>query len=248
MRVGIVSPPAWFDTGAQQFAALAGDSAEVAQTILHVPGFPYTPPAMRALLPRFGEAAAMLSDAGADVIGLSGSQFTLVHATDLSVVDRFHAATEDALAGPVVMMADSMVTALQDMGLASISLATAYYTPEFTDLARAFFTARGITVTTAFSWVDQGLFADQAAVDAMDWHYSADLAHETLRRLPADARAADAVVIPGASLRMLTVAPAWEAAIGRPIIGADAAFLRALLRTADPAWTQRTFRAGALFA
>lgn len=244
--VGVVSPPRWLDIAPSELQKVAAGPVPVVQTVIDAPGFTYAPETMAELMPEVERGARVLAETGVAVLAQSGTQFSLGFTADVSTLERRRDELQVRHGVPVVFNGLAIVDALRALEARTVAVAGTYYNESFHRAFVAFLEGFGLTVAAAETWVGQGFFPSQQAVDDLGWHYDNAVGIEAVRRVAGSAPGVDCVVLPGAEIRTVGRLGEIEADIGCPLVAADTAFYWAILRAAQvPAGGQAD---GALFA
>ncbi|NKB49047.1 MAG: maleate cis-trans isomerase [Alphaproteobacteria bacterium] len=159
----------------------------------------------------------LLAAAQVDVIlfCLTAASFVLGLDYDTGLKQRI----ESASGKPALTAAQTIVDALNTIGVRRIAMATPFV-PEVNEVSRAFMAANGFDVVSI-----EGLgLVDNFSIALTDY--------ETVRALvwQADHSDAEAIVIPGGNMPCLEIAPELEQELKKPVVTTNQAGIWALLR------------------
>lgn len=228
-KVGVLSPPAWFDITPLELMSYSNQRIRTIQS--YISNVDYNDPAsMQAGLQKFQDEALNISLTGVDLIAQSGTQFSAIHGKNAKMLRDFQAETQDKVNRPFVMMGLSLCKAIHFLAPKKIAFMGTYYDPQMMSQTLDFLQCFDISPHFAQTWVDQNLFCDYDAVEALNWSYSMDLGLATFDRLAASNADFDCIVLPGASVRLIPYLDELEEKMGCPIVTADGAFYWDILR------------------
>lgn len=231
-RVGFFTPPGWFDPTVTEFARLAPAAVAAMGTVLPREGLSYESlDDIRTLLPLLEPTVRLLAESRPDAIAQVGVPFS--HADGRGPQGaRERAARLSEVAGcPVLFTGTAMIDAARALNCARLAAACTYYDEAWTAAFVAFLRAAGFEVAIATGYVSLGLLADQEALRSARWRFPDATVCEAIRRTAAASPDAEAVMVAGAGTRTLAHTARLEAELGLPVIGADVALFRAVLRT-----------------
>jgi maleate cis-trans isomerase len=229
-RLGIIAAPGWADPTGAAIAQLHPGQVEVAQTILGPPGFDYSFAQYRALEPELRSAAQLLAEAGSEII-LQVGPAVAYHAGGSP--EGIRALTQRIATHcdvPVTLNGGAVLDCLGELGARVLAAACPYYSEAWKQAFLAFYAQAGFQVPVIQSFLDQGLYASQEAIDARRWQFSDDEVDASLARTRRAAPQADALVVSGAGIRTLPRLAQLRRALGLPVVSADYALYRAFLR------------------
>jgi maleate isomerase len=161
--------------------------------------------------------AELLATARVDVIlfCLTAASFHLGLDYDAGLKERI----ESASGTPAMTAAQTIVDALNTLGVRRIAMATPFV-PDVNQVSRAFMTANGFDVVSI-----EGLgYVDNFSIAQTDYETVRDLARR------ADHGDAEAIVIPGGNMPCLQIAPELEQELNKPVVTTNQAGIWALLR------------------
>lgn len=234
-RAGFVTTPQYFDDSPQQFLELAPKGTGVIQRVLHIPGYEYGLDERARNFGLLDEAAECLARSHCQVIGQVGSNW--VHCqgtTGPDVIRRYCQGVREATGVPFLMAGLCLVDALHALGARRISVANAYYRPDWSAGINRFLEQAGFEIVWAGNMVDQGLFPSMDAVLENErqtfWDFPAHYVVEACRMAHEAAPDADAVVQTGAGFRTRPVIETIEGLLGKPLVASDMALYWAMLR------------------
>ena len=159
----------------------------------------------------------LLATAQVDVIlfCLTAASFQLGLDYDASLKERI----ETASGKPAMTAAQTVVDALNTLGVTRIAMATPFV-PEVNAVSRAFMAANGFDVVSI-----EGLgLVDNYSIALTDYQMVRDLVRET------DHRDAEAIVIPGGNMPCMLIADELERKLKKPVVTTNQAGIWALLR------------------
>lgn len=247
-QVGFTCPPFDYDAAPADFLRICPDSVGVHGWMLHVPDYVHGLDQRKKNFGMLEDFVHCMSRNGVDVCGQVGSNWVhacelgvegvLQHCQDLSekYQTRFH------------MAGYAMVEALRAMDVERVALNAAYHWPEWWQGTVGFLEQAGFEVLWAGNFVDQGWFADQAAVNAQRWIFSGDLAEKSFSYVADQAPGADAYLIngmcnfrsgpDGLPQRPLHLTRQLEQLLGKPVIGHDTALYWRIMKDLEIAPTR----------
>ncbi len=234
-RAGFVTTPQYFDDSPQQFLEVAPKGVGVIQRVLHVPGYGYALGERASNFHLLDEAAECLAASHCQVIGQVGSNW--VHCqgtTGPEEIRDYCDGLRDKAGVPFLMAGLCLVDALNQLGARRISVANAYYRPDWSAGINRFLEQAGFEIAWAGNMVDQGLFASMDAVLENErqtyWDFPAHYVVEACRLAHAAAPGVDAVVQTGAGFRTRPVVETIEGLTDSPLVSSDMALYWAMLK------------------
>jgi len=222
-RLGIIASPGWIDPNAEELRQRFGGQIEIAQTILGPPGFDYSFAAIAQSEPYIVAAAKMLAQAGSELIIQDGPGFAYLVGGTPAGAREMGERISQATGVPVVLNGVAVLDEIDRIGAKCLAVACPYYSPEWKAMFTKFLAQGGYRIASFQTFVEQGLFPDQAAVNARRYRFTDDEVADSLRRTRAAAPEADAMVIGGSGLRSGRWRAAQERELGLPLVVTDAA-------------------------
>lgn len=223
--VGFIPPPIWPTPSLWEFPKVVDCEVRPQQQTPVLPGFDYALSSVAAAEPAVTDAAVMLAEAGAVVIGMEGTPFAWAglssHAKARDRVRRVSAAAN----APVLFAGMAIIDALNALGAESAALLPTYYAPDWRK-AWTEFVGESVPVASSQTMIEQGLV--ETMTDELAWDIPAHL----LRKAVETAGDGDVIVITGAGARTTPLIAELEAIANRPVIGADTALFWALAQEA----------------
>jgi maleate cis-trans isomerase len=229
-RLGIIAAPGWMDPNARDLERMYPGQLHVLQTILPPPGFDYGFAAMASSEPHMLTAANMLANAGCELILQDGPAFAcLIGKTPAGAREAGQRISQDC-GVPVVLNAVALLDELDRLGARRVAVCAPYYSPEWKAMFTAFLRAGDYGIDAFQTFVEQGLYPDQASVNARNYRFSSDEVLASLRQTRAAAPAAEALLITGSGIRTLDWLDAAQDELGLPLISADSSLRRTVGR------------------
>lgn len=242
--VGFVSPPAANDYCVQQFTGLAPGRVMAMQNMPFYEGADYGDdlPDPERRLAHLREGIAGLAHSKLDLIAQIGGYWSLPYAPTYERAKALEAELSAEFGLPVILNWVAIAEALHHLDATTITVATGYYRPRWTEATVAFLESAGFTVAWAGDVIDQGLVADRAEKEAIEaatnWDYPDELVAGACTLAAELAPEADVICQTGAGMRTLYVVDEVEAATGKPLVATDLALFWAVLTrlgvAADP--------------
>lgn len=231
---GFVTTPRYFDDSPQQFLEVAPQGTGILQRVNHIDGYDYRLSQRADNFEVLRDSAVCLGESFCDVIGQVGSNWVHCNGTSPTEIEEICDEISAAAGARFFMAGQCLVDGLRAIGAKRITVANAYYRPDWSEGINGYLEAAGFEILWAGDLVDQGLVADhdeklRIEADTL-WDYPDHLmigaAVDAHRRAPE----ADAVVQTGAGFRMMQVVDAVECQIQKPVVGSDFALYWAMLR------------------
>jgi maleate cis-trans isomerase len=227
-RLGIIASPGWIDPNAEELRQHYPGQLEIAQTILPPPGFDYSMAAIAQSEPHLVAAAKMLAEAGSELIIQDGPGFAYLIGGTPHGARQLGERVSHACSVPVVLNGVAVLDAIDRLGAKRLAVACPYYSPEWKAMFTEFLGRGGYRVESFQTFVEQGIFKDQAAVSARRYQFTDEEVAASLRRTRETAPDADAMVIGGSGLRSGRWRVVLERELGLPLVVTDASLHRAV--------------------
>jgi len=235
-KVGFISPPAWFDITPMEFASIAPDNVLITQTLMRPHDFDYSLEHIKEAVPELARCVLSLSAAGADVVAQFGFPFSFVHGWPAA--QQVQDSIGQEAGTQLVMMGVEAIHSLQHLGCKTIAVAATYYSEGPAQRLLSYLAKAEIDVSLCQTWQDQGLvartdggtFVGQGELDPMGWKTPEWAVAEAVRRVAAEAKDADCVLVTGGGMRLLHMADALEKETGKTIVAGDLALYWGILR------------------
>jgi len=226
-RLGIITAPGWMDPNAPDLERLYPGQLQVQQTILPPPGFDYSFAAIAQSEPHLVTAAQLLAEAGCELIIQDGPGFGCLIGKTPAGAREAGDRIGRACGVPVVLNAVAILDELDRVGARRVAVAAPYYSPEWKSIFAEFLLHGGYRIEAFQTFVEQGLFPDQASVSARRYQFSEDEVMASLRRTRAAAPAAEAMVIVGTGIRTAHWIDRFRCELRLPLLAADDVLRRA---------------------
>lgn len=246
-QVGFTAPPHDFDAAPSDFLRIAPESVGVHGRMLHVPGYAHE---LRQRADHFHlleEVVHCMAANGADVVGQVGTNWVHCNGSTPDDVRAFCDRLGERYATPFHMAGMCLVEGLRALNAEKIAINSVYYWPDWRDGIARFLRQAGFDVLYCGNFVDQGFYATQEEVNALNWIFPGELAGRSMRRVAERAPDADAVVIngmpnwrrgDGLPQRALSLLDDFEEAVGKPVVASDAALYWRIFKTLGVAPTR----------
>jgi maleate cis-trans isomerase len=225
-RLGIVAAPGWIDPNLPALERMFPGQLQLQQTIMPPAGFDYSFPAIAQSEPHIVDAARLLAEAGCELIIQDGPGFgCLIGQTP----DGARAAGErmsKACGVQVLLNILAILDELDRLGARHIAIAAPYYSPEWKAMLTAFLGHGPHRIEAFQTFVEQGLFPDQASVSARHYQFSEDEVLTSLSRTRNAAPAAEALVVVGTGIRTSHWIDRLERELALPVVAADTSLYR----------------------
>ena len=229
-RLGIITAPGWMDPNAPDLERLYPGRLHVQQTILSPPGFDYRFASIAASEPHLVTAATMLAEAGCELVIQDGPGFACLIGKTPAGAREAGERIGRACGVPVVLNAVAILDELDRLGAHRVAVAAPYYSPEWKAMFTEFLRAGAYRIEAFQTFIEQGLFPDQASVSARHYRFNEDEVLASLSRTRAAAPAAEAMVIVGTGIRTAHWRDHLERELGLPLVPADSSLYRAVAR------------------
>jgi maleate cis-trans isomerase len=227
-RLGIVTAPGWMDPNAPDLERLYPGQLQMQQTILPPPGFDYSFASMAASEPQLVTAATMLAEAGCELVIQDGPGFACLIGKTPAGAREAGERISQACDVPVVLNAVAILDELDRLGARKVAVAAPYYSPPWKAMFTEFLDHGGYHIEAFQTFVEQGLFPDQASVSARHYRFSEDEVLASLGRTRAAAPAAEAMIVVGTGIRTAHWCDRLERELGLPLVPADSSLYRAV--------------------
>lgn len=229
-RLGIITAPGWMDPNAPDLERLYPGQLHLQQTILPPPGFDYSFASMAASEPNLVTAATMLAEAGCELVIQDGPGFACLIGRTPAGAREAGERISRACGVPVVLNAVAILDELDRLGARRIAVAAPYYSPAWKAMFTEFLRHGDYRIEAFQTFVEQGLFADQASVSARHYRFSEDEVLASLGRTRAAADAAEAMIVVGTGIRTAHWCDRLERELGLPLVPADSSLYRVVGR------------------
>ena len=229
-RLGIITAPGWMDPNAPDLERLHPGQLHMQQTILPPPGFDYSFASIAASEPHLVTAATMLAEAGCELIIQDGPGFACLIGKTPAGAREAGERIRRACGVPVVLNAVAILDELDRLGARRVAVAAPYYSPAWKAMFTEFLRADNYCIEAFQTFVEQGLFPDQASVTARHYRFSEDEVLASLGRTRAAAPAAEAMIVVGTGIRTAHWIDRLERDLGLPLVPADTSLYREVAR------------------
>jgi arylmalonate decarboxylase len=229
-RLGIIAAPGWIDPNVPALEWLFPGQLQMQQTIMPPPGFDYSFPSIAASEPAITDAARLLAEAGCEMIIQDGPGFGCLIGKTPAGARATSERISAACGVPVLLNVVAILDELEHLGARRIAVAAPYYSPEWKAMFTAFLGHGPYRIEAFQTFVEQGLFPDQASVSARHYRFSADEVLASLARTRQAAPAAEALVVVGTGIRTSCQLPQLERELGLPVVAADSSLYRCVQR------------------
>ncbi len=230
-RLGIVSAPGWIDPNLPALERLFPGQLQMQQTIMPPAGFDYSFPSIAQSEPHILAAARLLAEAGCELILQDGPGFGCLIGQTPAGARAAGERISRACGVPVVLNAVAILDELDRLRAQRVAVAAPYYSPEWKAMFTAFLQHGNYRIEAFQTFVEQGLFPDQASVSARHYRFSEDEVLGSLSRTRAAASGAEALIVVGTGIRSAHWVDRLEREFGLPLVPADAALYRAVARS-----------------
>ena len=231
-RLGIITAPGWMDPNAPDLERLYPGRLHLQQTILPPPGFDYSFASIAASEPHLVTAATMLAEAGCELVIQDGPGFACLVGKTPAGAREAGERISRACGVPVVLNAVAILDELDRLGARRVAVAAPYYSPAWKTMFTEFLEHGGYRIDAFQTFVEQGLFPDQASVSARHYRFSEDEVLTSLSRTRAAAPVAEAMIVVGTGIRTAHWIDRLERELGLPLVPADTS----LYRTVKQRW------------
>lgn len=222
-KLGIIAAPGWIDPTWKEFSRLCPQVIDIAQTILPPIGFDYSFEQIEQIEPHLEYAVALLKEAGSEVIIQVGPAFAYFNDDTIEGARALQQRLADASGCPVILNGVAVLDAIQDLDCKRIALACPYYNEEWKKRFLTFLQTLDLSIESCETFVEQGLFVSQEAVDARHYNFSEEEIKESIRQTRASAPNAEMVLVGGSGVRFLSIIEDLELEFGIPVLSADVA-------------------------
>jgi maleate cis-trans isomerase len=229
-RLGIITAPGWIDPNLPDLERLRPGQLHMQQTILPPPGFDYSFASIAASEPHLVTAATMLAEAGCELVIQDGPGFGCLIGKTPAGAREAGERISRACGVPLVLNAVAILDELDRLGARRIAVAAPYYSPEWKAMFTEFLQHGDYRIEAFQTFVEQGLFPDQASVSARHYLFSDDEVLASLSRTRAAAPAAEAMIVVGTGIRTAHWCDHLERELGLPLVPADSSLYRAVAR------------------
>ncbi len=239
-QVGFTGPPHDFDAAPSDFLRISPRSVGVHGRLLHLPVYAHELKQRQDNFHLLEEVVHCMSNAGADVVGQVGTNWSHAGGKTPEDIREFCDRMGDKYKTPLHMAGMCLVEGLRELNTEKIAVNAVYYWPDWRDGITRFLKEAGFDIVYSGNFVDQGLYGTQDQVNDCVWIFPGDVAETSMTCVAERAPEADAVVITGMPNwrnangipeRAVTLAPALEAKIGKPIVSSDFALYWNIYRT-----------------
>ena len=175
-QVGFTAPPHDFDAAPSDFLRIAPESVGVHGRMLHVPGYAHE---LRQRADHFHlleEVVHCMANNGADVVGQVGTNWVHCNGSTPDDIRAFCDRLGEKYATPFHMAGMCLVEGLRALNAEKIAINSVYYWPDWRDGITRFLRQAGFDVLYCGNFVDQGFYATQEEVNALNWIFPGELA------------------------------------------------------------------------
>lgn len=231
-QVGFTAPPHDFDAAPHDFLRMAPEGIGVHGRLIHVAEYAHQLEQRAQNFHLLEEVVACMSNAGADVVGQVGTNWSHAGGKTPTDIRDFCDRMGETYQVPLHMAGMSLVEGLHAMGAETVAINGVYFWPEWLEGTTRFIRDAGFNVLYSGNFVDHGLMATQEEVNEATWIFPGEFASRSFDFVAEQAPAADAVVsigmpnfrrADGLPQRAAAVIVDMEERIGKPIIASDAA-------------------------
>lgn len=229
-RLGIVSAPGWIDPNLPDLERLFPGQLQMQQTIMPPAGFDYSFPSIAQSEPHILAAARLLAEAGCELIIQDGPGFGCLIGETPAGARAAGERIGQACGVPVLLNAVAILDELERVGARRVAVAAPYYSPEWKTMFTAFLGRGDYRIEAFQTFVEQGLFPDQASVSARHYRFSEEEVLASLGRTRVAAPSAEALVVVGTGIRTAHWLDRLEREVGLPVVAADSSLYRGVQR------------------
>lgn len=229
-RLGVIAAPGWIDPNVPALERLFPGRLQMQQTIMPPPGFDYAFPSIAQSEPHILEAARLLAEAGCEFIIQDGPGFGCLIGTTPAGARAAGQRISTACGVPVLLNAVALLDELDRVGARRVAVAAPYYSPQWKAMFTAFLTHGEYRIDAFQTFVEQGLFPDQASVSARHYRFTPDEVLTSLTRTRAAAPEAEALLVVGTGIRTSHWIERLERELALPVIPADTSLYRGVQR------------------
>lgn len=237
-RLGIVAAPGWIDPNLPALERLFPGRLQLQQTIMPPAGFDYSFPAIAQSEPHILDAARLLAEAGCELIIQDGPGFGCLIGKTPAGARAAGDRISQACGVPVLLNVVAILDELERFGARRVAIAAPYYSPPWKAMFTAFLGHGPYRIEAFQTFVEQGLFADQASVSARHYRFSEDEVLASLTRTRNAAPAAEALIVVGTGIRTSHWIGRLERELGLPIAAADTSLYRRVQQTFALSWPE----------
>jgi maleate cis-trans isomerase len=237
-RLGIVAAPGWIDPNLPALERLFPGQLQLQQTIMPPPGFDYALPSIAQSEPHIVEAATLLAEAGCELIIQDGPGFGCLIGKTPAGARAAGERIRRACGVPVLLNAVAILDELERFGARRVAVAAPYYSPPWKAMFTDFLSQGGFRIEAFQTFVEQGLFPDQASVSARQYRFSADEVLASLTRTRNAAPAAEALIVVGTGIRTSHWIGRLERELGLPLAAADSSLYRRVQQAFGLSWPE----------
>ena len=239
-QVGFTAPPHDFDAAPTDFLRIAPESVGAHGRLLHLPVYAHELSQRVDNFHLLEEVVHCMANAGADVVGQVGTNWSHAGGKTPDDIRAFCQRMGETYETPLHMAGLCLVEGLQALGAERIAVNAVYYWPDWRDGITRFLRQAGFEVLYSGNFVDQGLYDTQEEVNDRTWIFPGDVAERSMTRVAEQAPRADAIVVTGMPnwrradglpQRAVSLAPALEDVIGKPIVASDLALYWRIFKT-----------------
>jgi len=235
-RLGIVAAPGWIDPNLPALERLFPGQLQLQQTIMPPAGFDYSFSSIAASEPGIVDAARLLAEAGCELIIQDGPGFGCLIGQTPDGARATGERISAACGVPVLLNVVAILDELERLGARRVAIAAPYYSPEWKAMFTAFLGHGPYRIDAFQTFVEQGLFPDQASVSARHYRFSADEVFTSLARTRQAAPTAEALIVVGTGIRTSHWIGPLERELGLPVVAADSSLYRRVAQTFGLSW------------
>jgi maleate cis-trans isomerase len=195
-RIGVLSPPKWFNYCAEELAVAGRGALRVMNAQIRVSrAFDYGLDDIRAASGEVRDAALSLADSDTHFVVQIGTPFATVHGWKGAC--ELEAKIDADMGLPFEMMGLSLPRACHDLGIESVTVGTVFYIPEWTQSYVAFLKEAGLDPLYAGSFSDLGVLDQVTMLQSAMGHKlcTPEVLRETVSRCCDRAPDAQAVLL-----------------------------------------------------
>ena len=240
-QVGFTAPPGDFEICPSDFLRIAPETVGISSRLLHLSNYSHSLEERHRNFHLLEEVAECMANAGADVIGQVGTNWSHTGGKSPDDVREICKRFSDTYQTPFHMMGLSVLDALRELGAEKIAANTVYYWPDWSDGMIRFLRQGGFEVVSYGNFAELGAYPSQAALDEENFVVPEQVIFDTMARLAERAPDVDAYYIsgvvclarPGDGLRqrILHLETRLEDLVGKPVVASDTALYWRLFKT-----------------
>lgn len=228
-KVGMISPPAWFNFFGDELSRLTPSQLSVMNTQMRfADGFGYTLAEMYDAVDEVEACACALAESDVDFIMQIGTPFSTIHGWERA--RQLETDIENKVGVPIEMMGLSLVRVFHKLGLKTAAVSTVYYEADWTSAYRDFLVSSGIEILYAGNFVEQAIVPKVSVMDSCHHEFPIQVLERSVERVCEFAPSADAVIISGIPCPLLDSIETLHGIAGRPVISYLAVYTRVLAR------------------